>query len=343
MGKLKIRVYSKATSVKGQGVGSAYLEQLALVKEDEDLEICFKGKAPIHHIHTVNPSFLFAMNRRSVSIVPVHFLPTTFDGSIRLPKPIFYLFKKYVIHFYKKADEIVVVNPSFVSPLMELGIPKERITYIPNYVSPDSFFPMKEEEKEKIKEEYGIPKDRFLVLGCGQVQNRKGVFDFIEVAKKNPDFFFLWAGGFSFGAITDGYKELKKVVENPPENVTFLGIIDREKMNGIYNIADVLFMPSFSELFPMAILEAVSTHTPILLRDLPLYEEILFSSYGKASDIEGFSSFLRRLATDPEFKKEQIRKAEEIASFYSKDRVKGDWNAYYKRVYEKYATKKKLP
>lgn len=48
------------------------------------------------------------------------------------------------------------------------------------------------------------------MLGAGQVQTRKGVLDFVDVAKKSPDVQFVWAGGFSFGRITDGYEELKK-------------------------------------------------------------------------------------------------------------------------------------
>lgn len=49
------------------------------------------------------------------------------------------------------------------------------------------------------------------MIGIGQVQHRKGVLDFIEVAKKLPDVQFVWAGGFSFGKITSGYEELKKI------------------------------------------------------------------------------------------------------------------------------------
>ena len=68
---------------------------------------------------------------------------------------------------------------------------------------------------------YNISNDAFVVLGVGQVQTRKGVMDFIDVANKMPDTTFVWCGGFSFGRITDGYDELKKVYENPPKNVSF--------------------------------------------------------------------------------------------------------------------------
>lgn len=42
--------------------------------------------------------------------------------------------------FYKRMDHIVVVNPSFIPKLERYGIPKERITYIPNFVSKDEFY-----------------------------------------------------------------------------------------------------------------------------------------------------------------------------------------------------------
>lgn len=37
MNKIRINMLSQATSVDGQGVGSAFLEQVALVKECDDI------------------------------------------------------------------------------------------------------------------------------------------------------------------------------------------------------------------------------------------------------------------------------------------------------------------
>ena len=53
-------------------------------------------------------------------------------------------------------------------------------------------------------------------------------------------------------------------MENPPKNVKFIGIVPRDEMNSIFNMSDALFMPSFSELFPMSILEAVNSHKPVV-------------------------------------------------------------------------------
>ena len=346
MNKLRINMLSKADSVDGQGVGSAYLEQVALVKECDDIFDVTVNKSgskfDVIHVHTINPQYLFKMNRRHVNVCYVHMLPDTLDGSIKLPKLLFRLFKKYVIKFYRKADEIVVVNPIFINPLVELGIKRECVTYIPNYVSKEQFHIIDEKRRMEVRDSYGVPRDRFVVLGVGQVQTRKGVLDFVETAKKNPEMFFVWAGGFSFGKITDGYKELKEVVDNPPANVKFTGIVKRDRMNDIFNMSDVLFMPSFNELFPMAILEAVNAHKPILLRGLDLYVDILFEKYEKGDNVEDFSNALRTLKYDIKLFQKASDNANYISEFYSKEHVREIWREYYPRVYQKYLGKKRF-
>nr|WP_277620182.1 glycosyltransferase [Listeria cornellensis] len=154
-------------------------------------------------------------------------------------------FYKYVILFYKRMDVLVVVNPSFIPQLVAYGIPEEKIKYIPNFVSANTFYPMATADKMALRKEHGIAPDAFVAIGVGQVQHRKGVLDFIEVAKQLPEMQFIWAGGFSFGKITAGYKELKEIYDNPPANVDFPGIIERADMNAYYNMADVLFFTVF--------------------------------------------------------------------------------------------------
>jgi hypothetical protein len=229
----------------------------------------------------------------------------------------------------------VVVNPIFIKELIQLGIPENRIKYIPNYVSKQKFYAYDDEKRNAVREKYGISKDDFVVIGVGQVQMRKGVVDFVEVAKQCEQVKFLWCGGFSFGAITDGYHELKEVMENHPQNVKFLGIIPREEMNDIYNVCDVLFMPSYNELFPMAILEACNLNKPLLLRNLDLYEDILFDSYLKAENNEAFSKIICDLRQNPDFYQQAMDYSAKISTFYSKEHVLKQWLDFYRQVYEK--------
>lgn len=337
--KLKLIMYSSADKIDGQGVGSAYEEQVALVKEGAsdlfDVRINdWTSKPAIQHFHTIDPTFFVKMqDKKAVNVAYCHFLPATVDESLKIPTPFFKIFANYLITFYKSADRLVVVNPSFIEELVKLGIPRENVYYIPNYVSKKKFHPKGKEARDAYRKKLGIDEDAFVVLGAGQVQTRKGVLDFVEVAKQMPDTTFVWAGGFSFGVITEGYEELHKIQKNPPENVKFLGIVPREEMVDLYNMADVLFVPSYNELFPMTILEAINLRIPLVLRDLDLYKDILFGHHMQASDNEGFVQCLSALKNDAELYEKYQLESQILSEFYSKEHVLQMWREFYLSAY----------
>lgn len=345
---IEINMKSSALKIKGQGVGSAYLEQVELIREMPQkfsVIINKNTRSPITHYHTVDLRFyLFRpfITSKGASVGYVHMLPETVDTSVRLPKLFKKVFYKYMISFYKHMDFLVTVNGYFIDVLSnKYGVPREKITYIPNYVSSDNFHPVPTEKKAQLRKKYGIDENAFVVMSAGQLQVRKGVFDFLKMAEKLPDITFVWAGGFSFGAFTDGYKEIQKVLENPPKNVKFLGIVDREYMNDVYNLADVMILASFEELFPMSILEAMCVGLPVLLRDLPIYEEILRDFYIKAHDVNGFVDCIKRLMSDKEFYSETAYASKRGNEFYSKDNIKKMWEDFYTMVYNSISEKKK--
>lgn len=336
MEKKTINMVSQATSVKGQGVGSAYMEQVKLVKEglSDKFEIYENAHmaADITHYHTFNPSYFLLKPwrcRQGTSVCYVHTLPETMEKSIKLPKLAKKIFYAYIIKFYKIMEHLVVVNPYFIDALENYGVKRERVTYIPNFVSTEQFHPLSAEEKEKARERFGIPKDKFVVLCAGQLQVRKGAFDFLKCAELMPDVQFVWAGGFSFGHISDGYNELKKVTEAPPHNVKFLGIVERDDMNAVYNAADVMFLPSYDELFPMTVLEAMCVNMPVVLRELPIYENILFDFYQAEKDVDGFVKLLSKLKNDKAFYEKCSADSKKGNEFYKKEHILQMWDDFY--------------
>lgn len=336
MEKKTINMVSQATSVKGQGVGSAYMEQVKLVKEglSDKFDIYENAHmaADITHYHTFNPSYFLLKPwrcRKGTSVCYVHTLPETMEKSIKLPKLAKKIFYAYIIKFYKIMEHLVVVNPYFIDALENYGVKRERVTYIPNFVSTEQFHPLSAEEKEKARERFGIPKDKFVVLCAGQLQVRKGAFDFLKCAELMPDVQFVWAGGFSFGHISDGYNELKKVTEAPPHNVKFLGIVERDDMNAVYNAADVMFLPSYDELFPMTVLEAMCVNMPVVLRELPIYENILFDFYQAEKDVDGFVKLLSKLKSDKAFYEKCSADSKKGNEFYKKEHILQMWDDFY--------------
>lgn len=332
-----INMLSKAHKVKGQGVLSAHDEQVDLVRKElcGQFRILESDKAygDINHYHTINLRYYFhamAAKVRRETVGYVHFLPETVENSIKLPRWMKKVFYKYMLSFYRNMDHLVVVNPYFVDELEKYGVKREMITYIPNFVSEDQFFKMEEEERKACRDEFGFT--RFTVLCAGQLQKRKGVLDFIETAKLRPDVDFVWAGNFAFGNISDGKKDIEEAMKIAPDNVKFLGLVDRSKMNGLYNACDLFFLPSFEELFPMTILEAMNCHKPVLVRDLPIYDRILMDFVQREDKNEYFSAWIRYMKENPEEYEKAVNNAKRGHEFYSRERVAGMWLQFYGKV-----------
>ena len=337
---IRINMFSQADSVAGQGVGAAYLELIRLLRthlvDDFYVTINKYGRSDLTHYHTINPTY-FANSfspARGRKIGYVHFLPDTLEGSIKLPGVAKKVFYQYVIDFYKRMDQIVVVNPIFIDKLAEYGLDRNKIRYIPNFVAKSEFYEQTQAKKNATRQELGIPQDKFVVFGDGQVQARKGVDDFAKLAEANPDYQFIWAGGFSFGKITDGYDHFKQLVDNPPKNLTFTGIIDREKLVDYLNMADLFILPSFDELFPMSVLEAFSCGTPVLLRDLDLYRAIIDGYYLSGKDFAEMNEQLRFAATHPEVLARQQELSRKASQQYSEDHLAEIWRDFYQEQYQ---------
>ncbi|KWX59817.1 glycosyltransferase family 4 protein [Lactobacillus crispatus] len=337
---IRINMFSQADSVKGQGVGSAYNELIKLLRthlvDEFYVTINKYGNSDLTHYHTINPtyyanSFLPARGRK---IGYVHFLPDTLEGSIKLPGVAKKVFYQYVIDFYKRMDQIVVVNPIFIDKLVNYGIDRNKVRYIPNFVSKTEFYEESLASKNAFRHELGIPLDKFVVFGDGQVQERKGIDDFVKMAQANPDIQFIWAGGFSFGKITDGYDHYKEMVDNPPKNMTFAGIVEREKLVKYLNIADLFVLPSYDELFPMSVLEAFSCGTPVLLRDLDLYKAIIDGYYLSGKDFGEMNQVLQKVVANPQTLQKYSELSRKASQQYSEDHLSKIWDEFYHEQYE---------
>lgn len=177
---IKIHMFSSATKVAGQGVGSVYTELISLLRryfpQDFDIRINDYGRSDISHYHTIDPQFYASSfsPRRGRKIGYVHFLPDTLESSLTLPKVAQGVLNKYVIAFYKRMDQIVVVNPNFIPRLADYGINPEHVTYIPNFVSQRTFHEDDADTRAAIRARLGIQPDDFVIFGAGQVQERKG-------------------------------------------------------------------------------------------------------------------------------------------------------------------------
>ena len=339
---LKVGMRSLATSVKGQGVGTAYAELIDLLTKygKDDIFFTHKGlrDCDLLHCHTLDPVSFFWLKRSKVpTIASVHMMPETMNGSLHFPKPVQKLFNAYMLSFYRSADYMHIVHPDTAEVLEKYGVSRDRIFWVPNVVSADGVKEKSSAKREELRKKHGFEPSDFVVMGSGQLQSRKGILDFAECARKLPDVKFIWAGGFSFGALSDGHKELKELVDNPPENLNFLGIIEREEVYELLIACDLFFLPSFHEQFSMSILEAAAAGAPLLLRDLAPYRTVYGERYLHGENAEEFTEHIRKLKSDREFQKKMALLSAEINEMYSEPKIYEKW----KQAYSKFASQKR--
>lgn len=98
---------------------------------------------------------------------------------------------------------------------------------------------------------------------------------------------------------------------------------------------DMMILPSYEELFPMTILEAMQCRIPILVRNLDIYEEILFDYVQYADSVGEFVECIQRLSSEVNFYRYCCECASLGASEYDEEQVAGLWRKYYREQVKK--------
>lgn len=335
MKKISVNMLSIANIVKGQGVESAYNELIELLNKygKKSLNVYInKGlDYDVIHMHTVNPtSYIKQRLASGNTLTYVHFLPNSLEGTLKIPSLFMDVYSWWVKKCYMKSDYLVVVNPTYIKEMIKMGYDKKRIFYIPNVVSNENFFVM--DNKDQIRKKYNYKKNDFIVIGVGQLHKAKGVIDFINIAKQNPDIKFIWVGGFNFGKFMEGYNEIKKAFDKPPKNLMFTGLIERKEVNILLNMSDVFFLPSYYESFGLVTLEASMTEKPIILRDLDVYKEIFNNKYLKGKNNEDFIKNIRNLKDNKKLYDKYVNKSKSIKKMYNEKAIYKKWINLYKII-----------
>jgi 1,2-diacylglycerol-3-alpha-glucose alpha-1,2-galactosyltransferase len=144
-----------------------------------------------------------------------------------------------------------------------------------------------------------------VVVSCAQIQPRKRFDLFCEAAKALPEARFIWIGGIPFKMLGADYSHMQKLVDEKPKNVTVTGVIEHDDVRRYLQAADVFFLPSEQENHPMAVLEAAGAGLPVVLRDIPEYDDTFKDDAIRGTD-DTFVGLIDRLRTDDTFRKQAI-------------------------------------
>ncbi|HVL85982.1 MAG TPA: MSMEG_0565 family glycosyltransferase [Pseudonocardia sp.] len=213
-------------------------------------------------------------------------------------------------------DVVLVVSEQWRAILRdEYGTETE---VVPNGVDLDRFPPVPEATRAALRARVGA-RDRFLFLGVGGVEPRKGtVHAFRALARLarelDPPPVLAIVGGHSFQDYT-AYREaalaaLPALGLELGRDVHLLGTVDEAELGGWYAAADALAFPSVKEGWGLVVLEAMAAGLPVVASDLPVFREYLVDGGSallpRAGDEESLAAAMRRVVTEPELR-ERLR------------------------------------
>ena len=222
-----------------------------------------------------------------------------------------YMLTKFAIPFLLKHVD-ALIGPSH--ELAEVNCLKRggRAFYIPNGVDIKEFYPLSENEKNKVKEYLDIPLDRILILCARRWAPTKGVIYLVRaiksIIKKCPTAYFLISGNDYFGYPEYRNMILKEIEEqNIGGNIKLLGDIPHEKMAAYDQIADVVVLPSLLEATSLSGLEAMACGAPVVGSNIGGIPEIIEDGHNgylvSAKNVVELSDALIKIITDGKSRK----------------------------------------
>jgi 1,2-diacylglycerol-3-alpha-glucose alpha-1,2-galactosyltransferase len=303
MKKIRINVLY-ATKSKGHGVATAFAEMVRGLKMRGDTKVTVNSwrKTDIIHVHSPDPKSMFhLLFRRGKKVFTAHQVYGSMDGSIKGGKLVERLFFWYVRHaFYNRVDRIVAVSAMSARILHDQMKVKTPIATIYNTIDMASLA-ITFDKRQAARQKFGLSDRDFVVVGNGQMQPRKRIDSFANVARKLPGLKFVWVGGVPFGALGADTGKMDKIVKGAPANVTWTGVVSLEAAREYMTAADVFWLPSDQENHPMSVLEAAGAGLPIVLRDISEYDDTFRGDALLAKDDEQFADIIKRLKDDPKY------------------------------------------
>ncbi len=138
-------------------------------------------------------------------------------------------------------------------------LPDERIGWMRRGIDRDAFHPNKR-DRAWLEAEYGVPRDRVVVLCVGRVNRGKNVLTLAAAMRQTLDAgqpVHLFCAG-------EGEDRLA-VLDLLGGAATCPGIVPPETLARIYASADLVAMPSEIEVFANVVMEALASGVPVLV------------------------------------------------------------------------------
>lgn len=288
---MKVQLYIGSLKlVEKSGVGQALHHQEAMLKSI-GLEATYKNdrSANFIHINTVFPDSIFAALKARLRGQKViyygHSTMEDFRNSFKLSNAFAPLFKKWITLCYSLGDAVITPTEYSKQLLLSYGI-KKPIYALSNGID-TAFFRFDTGRRAAFRSKYGLNESDKAVISVGHYIVRKGILDFIELARAMPQTHFFWFGYTNLNLVP---AKVREAIMDAPPNLIFPGYVERADLCEAYCGCDLFCFMSYEETEGIVVLEALSCGIPVLVRDIPVYNGWLRDGENvyKGTDSESF-------------------------------------------------------
>lgn len=295
---MKVLLYTENEKMIGKsGLGKAIKHQMkALSYAGVPYTTNPSDDYDILHINTYFPkSYRLAKKakKRGKKIVyHAHSTEEDYKNGFILANKTSKLFKKWLIKCYSLGDVIVTPTP-YSKRLLKgyKGLTDKKIVDVSNGIELD-FFKEDKHLKNEFRKKYGYKDTDKVIFGIGLYIERKGIVDFVELAKRMKGYKFIWFGYSPLAAAT---KPVKKAVHTKLDNLTFAGYVEPSMIKSAMNGADLFLFPTLEETEGIPIIEACACKCDAIIRDIPIFDGWLKDGKNvyKAKDVDEFERKIR--------------------------------------------------
>ena len=288
----------KFDKVEKSGVGRAIIHQkkaLDLVHVPYTTDV--NDDFDIVHINTIFPESLMLAKKCKKNgkkvVFHAHSTEEDFRNSFKLSNAVSPIFKIWLKSCYGSAD--ILITPTLYSKkLLEKYDLDKEIVAISNGIDLD-FFDRKKCNPKEFRKKYGFSDSDKVIMAVGLYIERKGILEFLELARRMPNYKFIWFGYTNPSLIPEN---ISRAIKNKPFNVSFPGYVNSKDLREAYAGCDLYIFPTKEETEGIVLLEALAMKTPTLVSDIPIYEPLKDGvNIYKAKDVDEFEKKIKGILT----------------------------------------------
>lgn len=295
---MKILLYtSSVKDLEKSGVGKAISHQKKALKQaNVSYTLNPSDDYDIIHINSIFPDSLImakkAKSKGKKIVFHAHSTEEDFKNSFKFSNIAAPSFKQWLKICYSTADILLTPTP-YSKKILETYKLNKEIIPISNGIDL-SFWSKDKDSRQRFREKYNFSENDKVIMSVGLQIERKGILEFLELAKRMPEYKFIWFGFTNRSLRTT---KINEALKHKTDNVYFPGYIESIDLKDAYAGCDVYIFPTKEETEGIVLLEALAMKTDTIISDIPIYDEWLIDGYNiyKAKNIDEFETKIKSI------------------------------------------------